>query len=50
MLMRDIPDEAVKQLRKVVMPSLHTEVLELQAESHSWEDFERGLLEAYDYI
>ena len=47
MLMRDIPGEGVKQLHKVIMPSL---VLKLQAESRGWEEFERGLLEAYDYI
>ena len=41
--------EAVKQLHKVIMPSLHIEVLELQAENRGWEEFERGLLEAYDF-
>ena len=48
MLMRDIPEERrLAGFPRVAMPSIHAEVLEVRAESHTWEEFEGRLLEKY---
>ena len=46
LLMNEIPEARWKSnFTRVITPSLHVEVLELQTESHGWEEFERGFLE-----
>ena len=48
MLMRDIPEERrLAGFPRVAMPSIHAEVLEVRAESRTWEEFEGRLLEKY---
>ena len=48
MLMRDIPEERrLAGFPRVAMPGIHSEVLEVQAESRTWEEFEGHLLEKY---
>ena len=48
MLMRDIPeDRRLAGFPRVAMPSIHAEVLEVRAESRTWEEFEGRLLEKY---
>jgi hypothetical protein len=53
MVMRDIPeDRRLAGFPRVVMSSIHAEVLEVQAESWTWEEFEGRFLEKYglDYV
>ena len=46
MLMRDIPEERrLAGFPRVAMPGIHSEVLEVRAESRTWEEFEGRLLE-----
>jgi hypothetical protein len=46
MVMRDIPeDKWLAGFPRVAMPSIHVEVLEVRAESRTWEEFEGRLLE-----
>ena len=46
--MRDIPEERrLAGFPRVAMPSIHAEVLEVWAESRTWEEFEGRLLEKY---
>ena len=48
MLMRDIPEERrLAGFPRVAMPGIHEEVLEVRAESRTWEEFESRLLEKY---
>ena len=44
-IMGDIP---VSGFTRVVVLSLHVEILEMQVGSHECEEFERGLLEEYE--
>ena len=47
-LMRDILEErCLTGFPRVAMPSIHAEVLEVRAESRTWEEFEGRLLEKY---
>ena len=49
MVMRDIPeDRRLAGFPRVAMPGIHAEVLEVRAESRSWEDFEGRPLEKYE--
>ena len=49
MNMRDIPkDRRLSGFHQVVTPSIHAEVLELQAGCQIWEEFEGQLLEKYE--
>ena len=48
MVMRDIPeDRQLAQFPQVAMWGIHVEVLEVRAESRTWEEFEGRLLEKY---
>ena len=48
MVMRDIPkDRRLARFPRVAMPGIHAEVLEVWAESRTWEEFEGRLLEKY---
>ena len=48
MVMRDIPEEKrLAGFPRVAMPGIHAEVLEVRAESRTWEEFEGRLLEKY---
>ena len=48
MLMRDIPEERhLAGSPRVAMPGIHAEVLEVRAESRTWEEFEGRILEKY---
>ena len=50
MLMRNIPeDRQLSGFPRVVTPSTHAEVLEVQADCHNWADFEARLLEKYGF-
>ena len=50
MLMRDVPDDRqLSAFPRVVIPSTHTEVLEMQADSRSWQEFEERLLKRYGF-
>ena len=45
MFMNDMPEAKwLSNFTRVITPSNHVEVLELQVESHGWEEFERGLV------
>ena len=49
MLMRDIPEKRrLAGFPRVVMSSIHAEMLEVRAECHTWEEFEGRLLEKYE--
>ena len=48
MVMMDIPeDRRLAGFPRVVTPAIHAEVLEVRAESRTWEEFEGRLLEKY---
>jgi hypothetical protein len=48
MVMRDIPeDRRLAGFPRVAMSGIHAEVLEVRAESRTWEEFEGRLLEKY---
>ena len=48
MVMRDIPkDKRLDGFPRVATPGIHAEVLEVRAESRTWEEFEGRLLEKY---
>ena len=48
MVMRDIPEDMrLAGFPQVAMPGIHAEVLEVRAESRTWEEFEGRLLEKY---
>ena len=48
MVMRDIPEERrLTGFHRVALPGIHSEVLEVWAESRTWEEFEGRLLEKY---
>ena len=48
MLMKDIPEERrLAGFPRVAMLGIHAEVLEVRAESRTWEEFEGRLLEKY---
>ena len=48
MLMRNIPeDRRLTGFPRVVTPSIHTEVLEIQADCRNWEEFEERIFEKY---
>ena len=48
MIMRDIPeDRRLAGFPWVATPGIHAEVLDVRAESRTWEDFEARLLETY---
>ena len=48
MVTRDIPEERrLAGFPRVAMSGIHTEVLEVRAESRTWEEFEGRLLEKY---
>jgi hypothetical protein len=50
MVMRDIPeDRQLSGFPRVVVPSIHAEVLEAREECGSWEEFEGQLLEKYGH-
>ena len=50
MIMRDIPvDRRLSGFSRVVSPSIHAEVLEVQASCQKWEEFEGRLLERYKF-
>ena len=49
MVMRDIPEERrLTGFPRVAMPGIHVEMLEVRAESMSWEEFEGQLFEEFD--
>ena len=46
--MRDIPEERrLTRFPRVAMPGIHADVLEVRAESQTWEEFDGRLLEKY---
>ena len=48
MVMRDIPEDMqLAGFPRVAMPGIHAKVLEVRAESQTWEEFEGRLLEWY---
>ena len=50
MQMRDIPeDRRLTGFPWVVMPSIHAEVLDVQADCCNWADFEERILERYSF-
>ena len=50
MVMRDIPeDRRLAGFPRVAMLGIHAEVLEVRAESRTWEEFEGRLLERYGF-
>ena len=50
MIMRDIPeDKRLARFPRVIMPSIHTEVLEVQVVCWNWLEFKGWLLERYRF-
>ena len=50
MIMMDIPeDRRLSQFLQVVTPSIHAEVLKVQADCRNWMEFEGRLLENYGF-